>query len=144
MYKSHLTNSPMVVRSLEVNKDSFRPCEKNEELLGLKVPSLSVIGVLMYLANCTHSDIAFFINKLETQLTIIAIYVDDFNLIRTLEELTKTTNYLKKEFEMKDLGKTRYCLGLQIKHCSNDTLVHQSTYIEKNVKTILYGQITSC
>ena len=34
-----------------------------------------------------------------------AIYVDDLNLIGTLEELIKTTNYLKREFEMKDLGK---------------------------------------
>ena len=32
--------------------------------------------------------------------------VDDLNLIRTPKELTKTTNYLKKEFKMKDSGKT--------------------------------------
>ena len=63
MYKSHLTNSPMVVRSLEVNKDSFRP-KKNEELLGLEVPYLSAIGALMYLANCTRPNIAFSINLL--------------------------------------------------------------------------------
>ena len=53
-----------------------------------------------------------FIKKSETRLIIIAIYVDHLNLIGTPEKLTKTTNYLKKEFEMKDLGKTRYCLGL--------------------------------
>ena len=53
-----------------------------------------------------------FIKKSETGLIIIAIYVDHLNLIWTPEKLTKTTNYLKKEFEMKDLGKTRYCLGL--------------------------------
>ena len=34
-----------------------------------------------------------------------AIYVDDLNLIGTPEELIKTANYLKREFEMKDLGK---------------------------------------
>ena len=63
MYKSHLTNSPMVVRSLEVNKDSFRP-KKNEELLGLEVPYLNAIDALMYLANCTRPNIAFSINLL--------------------------------------------------------------------------------
>ena len=52
--------------------------------------------------------------KQKNGLTIIAVYVDDLNLIGTFEELIKTTNYLKKEFEMKDLRKTRYCLGLQI------------------------------
>ena len=75
-----------------------------------------------------------FIKKSKTGLTIIAIYVDDLNLIETLEKLTKIVNYLKKEFEMKDLGKTRYCLSLQIEYCSNDILVYQSTYIEKLLK----------
>ena len=46
-----------------------------------------------------------FIKKLKSRLTIIAVYVDDLNLIGTPEELTKTTNYLKNEFDMKDLGK---------------------------------------
>ena len=32
--------------------------------------------------------------------------MDDLNLIGTLEELIKTIDYLKKEFEMKDLEKT--------------------------------------
>ena len=53
MDKGHPLSSPMVVRSLDVKKDPFRPCEKGEELLGPEVPYLSVIGALMYLANCT-------------------------------------------------------------------------------------------
>ena len=47
-----------------------------------------------------------FIKKSETGFAIIAIYVDDLNLVGTPEELTKTAEYLKKEFEMKDLVKT--------------------------------------
>ena len=43
----------MVVRSLEVTKDPFRPKEETEELLGPEVPYLSAIGALMYLANYT-------------------------------------------------------------------------------------------
>ena len=35
---------------------------------------------------------------------------------------------------MKDSGKTKYCLGLQIEHCSNGVLIHQSTYTEKVLK----------
>ena len=41
-----------------------------------------------------------FIKKSNFGLTIIAVYVDDLNLIGTPEELTKAANYLKKEFEM--------------------------------------------
>ncbi|CAL9029415.1 unnamed protein product, partial [Prunus brigantina] len=35
---------------------------------------------------------------------------------------------------MKDLGKTKYCLGLQIEHSADGTLVHQSNYTEKVLK----------
>ena len=64
MDKAHPLSSPMVVRSLDVKKDSFRPCEKDEELLGPEVPYLSVIGALMYLANCSRPNIAFYGNLL--------------------------------------------------------------------------------
>ena len=49
-----------------------------------------------------------FIKKSETVFAIIAVYVDDLNLVGTPEQLTKTTNYLKKEFEMKDISKLFY------------------------------------
>ena len=52
--------------------------------------------------------LCIFIKKSETGFAIIAVYVDDLNLVGTLEELTRTTNYLKKEFEMKDLGKQNF------------------------------------
>ena len=54
----------MVVRSLDVTKDPFRPLKEGEEILGPEVPYLSVIGVLLYLANNTGPDIAFSINLL--------------------------------------------------------------------------------
>ncbi|KAL0355622.1 UNVERIFIED_CONTAM: Secreted RxLR effector protein [Sesamum radiatum] len=54
----------MVVRSFDANKDPFRPAAYNDEILGPEVPYLSAIGVLMYLANNTRSDIAFSANLL--------------------------------------------------------------------------------
>ena len=47
-----------------MKNDLFCPYKKDEELLGLKVPYLSAIGALVYLANCTHSDITFSVNLL--------------------------------------------------------------------------------
>jgi hypothetical protein len=38
MDKSHMLSTLMVVRSLEVNKDPFRPQEKDEKLFGPEVP----------------------------------------------------------------------------------------------------------
>ena len=64
MDKSYPSKTPMVVRSLDMNKDQFRPRDENEELLGPEVPYLSAIGALMYIANCTRPDIAFAVNLL--------------------------------------------------------------------------------
>ena len=75
-----------------------------------------------------------FIKKSEIGFAIIAVYVDDLNLVGTFKELTRTTNYLKNEFEMKYLEKTKFCLDLQIEHFPNGVLVHQSTYIKKVLK----------
>ncbi|KAL0551516.1 hypothetical protein IC582_010605 [Cucumis melo] len=61
MDKAHPLNILMVVRSLDVKKDIFRP---REELLGPEVPYLSAIGALMYLANNTRPDITFSVNLL--------------------------------------------------------------------------------
>jgi len=57
-----------------------------------------------------------FIKKTTSGFVIIAVYVDDLNIIGTQNEIQKASNYLKGEFEMKDLGQTKYCLGLQIEH----------------------------
>ena len=70
-----------------------------------------------------------FIKKSKSRFAIIAVYVDDLNLVGTLKELTRTTNYLKKEFEMKDFRKTKFCVDLQIQHFLNGVLVNQSTNI---------------
>ena len=65
-----------------------------------------------------------FNKKSESGFAIVTVYVDDLNLVGTPEELTKIANCLKNEFEMKDLGKTKFCLGLQIEHLPNGILVH--------------------
>jgi hypothetical protein len=62
------------------------------------------------------------------------VYVDDINIIGTPRELPKAINCLKKEFEMKDLGKTKLCLGLQIEHLNDGIFVHQGAYITKVLK----------
>ena len=53
-----------------------------------------------------------FINKSKTIFANIVVYVDDLNLVEILEELTKTTKYLKMKFDMKYLKKTKFYFGL--------------------------------
>ena len=75
-----------------------------------------------------------FIKRYGSEFVIIAVYVDDLNIIGTTNELSEAVVNLKKEFEMKNLGKTKLCLGLQIEHLENGIFVHQSAYISKVVK----------
>ena len=64
MDKAHPLSSPMIVRSLDVKNNPFRSYENGAELLGPKVPYLSIIGALMYLTNYTRPNIVFFVNLL--------------------------------------------------------------------------------
>ena len=70
-----------------------------------------------------------FIKKSRTRFCIISVYVDDLNIIGSPKDIDEARKHLKREFEMKDLGKTKYCLGLQLEHRPSGILVHQSAYI---------------
>jgi hypothetical protein len=59
------------------------------------------------------------------------VYVDDLNIIGNTQDIDEARDQLKMEFEMKDLGKTKFCLGLQIEHLQSGMLVHQSVYVQK-------------
>ena len=48
-----------------------------------------------------------FMKRCGNEFAIIVVYVDDINIIGTSEELSKVIDCLKKEFGMKDLGKTK-------------------------------------
>ena len=59
------------------------------------------------------------------------MYEHDLNIIETLKGIKKASSYQESEFEMKDLDKTKYCLGLQLEHAAEGILVHQLTNTQK-------------
>jgi len=65
-----------------------------------------------------------FIRKSQNGFCIISVYVDNLNIIGHTEDIEEASAYLKTEFEMKDMGKTRFCLGLQIEHLPQGILIH--------------------
>jgi hypothetical protein len=54
----------------------------------------------------------FFIRKLSTRFCIISVYVNDLNIIGIEIDINEACDHLKIEFEMKDLSKIKFCLGL--------------------------------
>jgi hypothetical protein len=65
-----------------------------------------------------------FIKKFATRFYKISVYVDDLNIIGHTKDIDKTLNHLKTEFEMKDLGRTKIFLGLQLEHLHMGIIVH--------------------
>jgi hypothetical protein len=72
-----------------------------------------------------------FIRKSSIGFCIISMYVDDLNIIGTEFDINEVRDHLKTEFEMNELGKTNFCLGLQLEHLPTRIFVHQSAYIQK-------------
>ena len=62
--------------------------------------------------------------KTISKFVLLVVYVDGINLIETPLELQLTIDYLNNEFQMKDLGRTKLCLGLQIEHLTNGVFVY--------------------
>jgi hypothetical protein len=79
-----------------------------------------------------------FIRKSSTVFCIISIYVDDLNIIGTELDINEVRDHLKTEFEMKDLGKTKFCLGLQMEYLLTGILVHQSAYVQKYWRNLIW------
>jgi len=75
-----------------------------------------------------------FIKKSQTGFCIISVYVDDLNITGHVQDINEARNHLMTEFEMKDLGQTKFCLGLQLEHIPLGIFVYQATYIQKILK----------
>ena len=68
---------------------------------------------------------------------IIAVYVDDFNLLGTLGTCSRAVSLLTAQFEMKLLGKTIICLGFQEVYLSDGSVfLHRTTYTQNLLKRI--------
>ena len=63
--------------------------------------------------NCS-ADACIYIKKVGTQVTMISLYVDDLLIGSTSSKMMKETKQMLNErFEMKDLKKLKFCLGIE-------------------------------
>jgi hypothetical protein len=111
-------------------------CQAQQILYGLKQSGRMWYNRLKeFLLNKGYSnndDCPFvFIRKSSTGFYIISVYVDNLNTIGTELDINEARDHLKMELEMNDLGKTKFCLGLQLEHLPTDILVHQRLMSKK-------------
>jgi hypothetical protein len=53
-----------------------------------------------------------FIRRSSIGFCIISVYMDDLNIIGHTKDINEARNHLKTEFEINDLGRTKFFLGL--------------------------------
>jgi hypothetical protein len=57
--------------------------------------------------------------------------VNGLNIIGHTKDIDEIRNHLKTEFEIKDLSRTKFYLGLQLDHLHMGILIHQSSDVQK-------------
>lgn len=80
----------------------------------------------------SNYESCIFIKRKNNSLVIVALYVDDFIV---LSNDKKETDFLKKHltsnFEIKDLGEIKLCLGMRIRKEKDNLILDQSVYIDQ-------------
>ena len=102
----------------------------------------------------SHDEALPYLFTLKTSLgfVVVAVYVDDLNLVDTPVTCQHAMDLLTTQFQMKLLGRTSFCLGLQIFHIpGRDIFLHQTTYTQKLLKCFgmdksnpLFAPMTGC
>ena len=68
-------------------------------------------------------------------IIIICLYVDDLLVTgNSLENLSKFKELMMKEFEMSDLGKLSYFLGMEFQMSKQGMVLHQKKYVNEILK----------
>lgn len=115
-------------------------CLLKGSLYGLKQAGLQwnteVNNVLTRLGlKRSNSDSCIYFAGNSDRLLLVSVYVDDFLI--TSQDL-KWIKYIKDQlstyFDVKDLGKARYCLGLEICQSPGIITIKQSSYIKQIIK----------
>ena len=87
-------------------------------------------------------DTTLFTKKIDKDLFVLQIYVDDIIFGSTNQEFCEEFGkIMANEFEMSMIGELSYVIGLQIKQLKNSTFVSQGKYIKDTIKK--FGMIDS-
>ena len=78
----------------------------------------SIISRLGYMAS--HYDSALFLRRTDKDIILLLLYVNDMIIFGDdLSGIQELKNFLNQQFEIKDLGRLNYFLGLEITHSTD-------------------------
>ncbi len=94
-----------------------------------------------------QSDNCIYIRRIEDELSIIALYVDDLIIASsTMDGVKKIVNFLKCDFSIKELGELHYCLGIKVERNRKEKklFLSQKGYIEQVVERFGLSDCKPC
>lgn len=118
-------------------KEFSNPCVKlKRSLYGLKQSGrmwYQRLSNFLLSKGFVTNDIApcLFIKRVDKEFVLISVYVDDLNIIGTVNACESASKALSNEFEMKDLGVTTICIGIQFAKVPGGVLMHQEAYTKQ-------------
>jgi len=113
---------------------SSQCCKLNKSLYDLKQASrqwFAKLSTLLLSFGYTqvHADHNLFTKATGSSFTALLVYVDDIVLARnSLDEIDHLKSSLRSHFHIRDLGKLKYFLGLEVAHSSTGLSLCQHKY----------------
>ena len=78
----------------------------------------------------SNADACIYTKTTSSDLFVVAVYVDDIIIAsKSMNEISKLKSSLCKNYQMKDLGKLEYFLGVNVSQNNGGIFIHESAYI---------------
>ena len=75
------------------------------------------------------NEFTLYLSKIGDEILVVSLYVDDFHVTRSsMEKIDTFKRKMKDAFEMTDLGKMTFFLGMKVQQKKNDILIWQHRY----------------
>ena len=115
-------------------KGETRVCKLHKSLYGLKQASRQWFLKLSQALKSagfkqSWSDYSLFVRNTHGKFTALLVYVDDVILAgNSLQDIEDTKNFLAKHFKLKDMGKLKYFLGIEVARSKQGIVLCQRKY----------------